>query len=49
MAEAKIGLLLAGGAARGRFQAGVISAFAKAGLSFHSSVGAVNGADFLLG
>lgn len=53
MTDAKIGLLLAGGAARGSFQAGVISAFAKAGLSFHSivgtSVGAVNGGAFLLG
>lgn len=53
MTDGKIGLMLAGGAARGSFQAGVISAFAKAGLSFHcivgTSVGAVNGGAFLLG
>lgn len=53
MAQRKIGLILAGGAARGAFQAGVVSSFAKAGLSFHcivgTSVGAVNGGAFLLG
>ena len=43
----KIGLMLSGGAARGAFQAGVVSAFARAGLRFHAivgtSVGAING------
>jgi predicted acylesterase/phospholipase RssA len=47
------GLLLAGGAARGAFQAGVVSALDRAGVRFDAivgtSVGAVNGAALLHG
>ncbi|MDP7034266.1 MAG: patatin-like phospholipase family protein [Planctomycetota bacterium] len=49
----KIGLLLSGGAARGAFQAGVVSAFARAEIQFEAivgtSVGAVNGGALLVG
>jgi predicted acylesterase/phospholipase RssA len=47
------GLLLAGGAVRGAFQAGVVCALARAGIEFDAvagvSIGAVNGAALLLG
>jgi predicted acylesterase/phospholipase RssA len=51
--QPKVGLLLSGGAARGAFQAGVVSAFSQANVQFQTvlgtSIGAVNGAAFLLG